>query len=116
MLSAISLKAAPSGGQFSQSDDNGWRKHNRYTAISEGFALRAGVVRAQIVKSTQLRSDELTQRGINDNNKGDSAGFGGHGNQCPGCERLFHRRDHPSAIPAPCRIRSNAGVVDIGAV
>ena len=40
----------------------------------------------------------------------------GHGNQCPGCERLFHRRDDPSAIPAPRRIRSNAGVIDIGAV
>jgi hypothetical protein len=48
--------------------------------------------------------------------KGDSAGFGGHGNQCPGCERLFYRRDHPPRIPAPCRIGSNAGVVDIGAV
>ena len=54
--------------------------------------------------------------GINDNNKGDAAGFGGHGNQCPGRERLFHRGDHPSAIPGPCRIRSNAGVVDIGDV
>jgi len=73
-------------------------------------------VRAQIVKSTQLRSDELTQKGINDNNKGGSAGFGAHGNQCPGCERLFHRGDHPSAIPAPCWMGSNAGVVDIGAV
>src|ERR1700687_2663829 len=30
--------------------------------IGEGFALRAGVVRTQVVKSTQLRSDELTQR------------------------------------------------------
>src|ERR1700750_2434834 len=116
MPSAISLKADPSEGEFSQSDDDGWRKHNRCPAISEGFVLRAGVVRAQIVKSTQLRSDELTQRGINDNNKGDSAGFGGHGNQCPGCERLFHRRDHPSAIPAPCRIGSTASVVDIGPV
>ena len=86
------------------------------SAISEGFALRAGVVRAELVKSTQLRSDELTQRGINDNNKGDSAGFAGHGNQCPGRERLFHRGDHPSAIPGPCRIRSNAGVVAIGDV
>src|SRR5271154_7603755 len=32
------------------------------SAISEGFALRAGVVRTQVVKSPQLRSDELTQR------------------------------------------------------
>src|ERR1700719_2582619 len=32
------------------------------SAISEGFALRAGVVRTQVVKSTQRRSDELTQR------------------------------------------------------
>jgi hypothetical protein len=30
--------------------------------ISEGFARRAGVVRTQVVKSIQLRSDELTQR------------------------------------------------------
>jgi hypothetical protein len=43
-------------------------------------------------------------------------GFGGHGNQCPGREWLFHRGDHPSAIPGPCRFRSNAGVVDIGDV
>src|ERR1700693_6072464 len=54
--------------------------------------------------------------GINDNDKGDAAGFGGHGYQCPGRERLFHRGDHPSAIPGPCRIRSNASVVDIGDV
>jgi NADPH-dependent curcumin reductase CurA len=58
----------------------------------------------------------VTQLGINDNNKGDSAGFAGHGNQCPGCKRLFDRGDYPSAIPGPCRIRSNAGVVDIGDV
>ena len=31
-------------------------------------------------------------------------------------ERLFHRPDRPSAIPGPCRIRSNAGVVAIGDV
>jgi hypothetical protein len=31
----------------------------------------------------------------------------------PGRERLFHRGDHPSAIPGPCRIRSNGGVVAI---
>jgi hypothetical protein len=37
------------------------------------------------------------------------------GNQCPGRERLFHRGD-PSAIPGPCRIRSNGGVVAIGVV
>ena len=36
-----------------------------------------------------------SERGINDNNKGDSAGFGGHGNQCPVRERLFHRGDYP---------------------
>jgi hypothetical protein len=34
-----------------------------------------------------------SERGINDNNKGVSAGFAGHGNQCPGCERLFDRGD-----------------------
>jgi hypothetical protein len=53
---------------------------------------------------------------IDDNNNGVSAGFGGHGNQCPGRERLFHRGNHPSAIPGPCRIRSNAGVLNIGDV
>ena len=53
---------------------------------------------------------------INDDNKGNAAGFGGHGYQCSGSERLFHRGDHPSAISAPCGIRSNAGVVDIGNV
>ena len=57
-----------------------------------------------------------SESGINDNNKGDSAGFAGHGNQCLGRERLFHRGDHPSAIPGPCRIRSNGGVVAIGDV
>src|SRR4029077_790996 len=57
-----------------------------------------------------------SERGINDNNKGDSAGFAGHGNQCIGRERLFHRGDHSSAIPRPCRIRSNGGVVAIGDV
>jgi len=31
-------------------------------------------------------------------------------------ERLFHRGDHPSAIPGPCRIRSNGGVAAIGDV
>src|SRR6202046_1937933 len=30
--------------------------------MSEGFALRAGVARTQVVTSSQLRSDELTQR------------------------------------------------------
>src|ERR1700677_966269 len=30
--------------------------------MSEGFALRAGVARTQVVKSTQLRSDEFTKR------------------------------------------------------
>src|SRR3981189_901199 len=30
--------------------------------MSEGFALCAGLVRTQVVKSTQLRSDEPTQR------------------------------------------------------
>jgi hypothetical protein len=54
--------------------------------------------------------------GINDDDKRDATGFSGHRNQCPGCERLFHRGDHPSAISAPCGIRSNAGVVDIGDV
>jgi hypothetical protein len=39
-------------------------------------------VRTQVVKSTQL------ERGINDNNKGNSAGFAGHVNQCSGRERL----------------------------
>ena len=38
------------------------------------------------------------------------------GNRCPGRERLFHRGDHPSAIPGPCRIRSNAGLAAIGYV
>jgi hypothetical protein len=33
-----------------------------------------------------------------------------------GREWLFHRRDLPSAIPGPCRIRSNRGVVAIGDV
>ena len=33
------------------------------SAISEGFALRADVLRTQVVESTQLRSDELTRRG-----------------------------------------------------
>ncbi len=56
---------------------------------SGGFALRAGVVRTH------------SKRGINDNNKGDPAGFVDHGNRCPGRERLFHRGDHPSAIPGP---------------
>jgi hypothetical protein len=32
------------------------------SAICEGFALRAGIVRTQVVKSIQLRSDEPTQR------------------------------------------------------
>ena len=41
------------------------------------------------------------QRGINGNNKGVSAGFGGHGNQCPGRKWLFHRGGHPSAILVP---------------
>ena len=54
--------------------------------------------------------------GINDNNKGDAAGIGGHGNQCPGRQRVFHRGHHLSAIPGSCRIRSNTGVVDIGDV
>jgi hypothetical protein len=69
-----------------------------------------------VARKNQRRSEELTQRGINDDNKGDATGFGGNGNQCPRRERFFHRRDHPSGIPAPCRICSNAGVVDIGAV
>src|ERR1700760_1423696 len=30
-----------------------------------------------------------SERGIHDNNKGDAAGFGGHGNRCPGHEWLF---------------------------
>jgi hypothetical protein len=38
------------------------------------------------------------------------------GNRCPGRERLLHRGDHPSAIPGPCRIRSNAGLAAIGYV
>jgi len=53
---------------------------------------------------------------INDDNKGDAAGFGNHAYQCPGRERLFHRGDHPSAIPGPCGIRSNASGIDIGDV
>src|SRR6267142_2399759 len=36
-----------------------------------------------------------SERGINDNNKSISAGFGGHGNRCPGREQLFHRGGHP---------------------
>ena len=57
-----------------------------------------------------------SERGINDNNKSISAGFGGHGNRCPGREQLFHRGGHPSPISAPSGIRSNAGIVDIGDV
>jgi hypothetical protein len=30
-----------------------------------------------------------SERGINDSNEGGAAGFAGHGNQCPGCERPF---------------------------
>jgi hypothetical protein len=39
-----------------------------------------------------------SERGINDNNKGVSAGFGSHGNQCPGRDRLHHRGDLPLAL------------------
>jgi hypothetical protein len=38
---------------------------------------------------------------IDGDNKGNAAGFGGHGYQCSGSERLFHRGDHPSAILLP---------------
>ena len=54
-----------------------------------------------------------SEGGIGDNNKSDSSGFAGHGNQCSGRERLFHRGDLPSAVPGPCR-RSKRGVVAIG--
>ena len=48
-------------------------------------------MRTEVVKSTNLLGRAYSERGINDNNKGDAAGFAGHGNQCPGRERLFHR-------------------------
>ena len=50
-----------------------------------------------------------------DDNKGDSAGFRGHGNQRPGRERLLHRGDHWPPIPGPCR-PSNGAVVVVGDV
>src|SRR3984893_18429251 len=53
---------------------------------------------------------------INDNNKGDAAGFAGHGNQCPGRERLYHRGDLPSGSRGAHRLDSNGGVVAIGDV
>jgi hypothetical protein len=46
------------------------------------------VVRTEVVKSTNSLGRAYSERGINDNNKGDAAGFAGHGNQCPGRERL----------------------------
>ena len=49
--------------------------------------------RSAIRTSCQINPTTLgraySERGINDNNKGDSAGFAGHGNQCPGRERFF---------------------------
>jgi hypothetical protein len=64
MLSAISLRAAPLAGSSLPSEGNCYGKTQEISrsAIGEGFALRTGVVRTQVVKSTQLRSDELTQR------------------------------------------------------
>src|SRR6266478_9234430 len=53
---------------------------------------------------------------INDNNKGDAAGFAGHGNQCPGRELLYHRGDLPSGSRGACRLGSNRGVVAISHV
>jgi hypothetical protein len=51
-----------------------------------------------------LRARRLASRsesGINDNNKGNAAGFAGHDNQCPGRERLFHCGDHRSQYLIP---------------
>src|SRR6266478_1513682 len=57
-----------------------------------------------------------SERGINDNNKGDAAGFGSHGNQCPSRDRLYHRGDLPSGSRGASRLDSNGGVVAIGDV
>src|SRR5260370_5684996 len=57
-----------------------------------------------------------SERGINDNSKGDAAGFGSHGNQCPGRDRLYHRGDLPSGSRGASRLDSNGGVVAIGDV
>src|SRR4030081_1146740 len=76
-----------------------------------GYALNITTGREEV----HVNSDYDSERGINDNNKGDAAGVAGHDNQCPGRERLFHRGDGPSAVPGPCR-RSNGGVVAIGDV
>jgi hypothetical protein len=81
-----------------------------------GYMAIAFALRQQWVPRSERGINDNTERGINDNNKGNAAGFAGHGNQCPGRERLFHRGDHSSAIPGRCRIRSNGGVVDIGDV
>src|SRR5277367_2663163 len=63
-------------------------------------------------RSTGARSE----RGINDYSKGDSAGFGSHGNQCPGRDRLYHRGDLPSGSRGASRLDSNGGVAAIGDV
>src|SRR5579863_8567045 len=53
---------------------------------------------------------------INDNNKCVSAGFGSHGNQRPGRDRLYHRGDLPSGSRGASRLGSNGGGVAIGDV
>src|SRR5882762_10888840 len=83
-------------------------KHNRYPAP------QLANTSYQINPTTLGRA--YSERGNNDNNKDNAAGFAGHGNQCAGCDRLYHRGDLPSGSRGASRLGSNGGGVPVGDV
>ena len=54
---------------------------------------REGALRSSLNLTALGRA--YSERGINDNNEGDLAGFADYDHQCPGREWLCHRGDHP---------------------